>query len=831
MRTKANKLLISSAIFTALFGSALISATALAQESEGLILEEILVTAQKRSESLSEVPIAISVFSSESIDQTGVQELRDLTEYIPNVTITQGTDFGAQINIRGVGANARNIGFDSRVGVYLDGVYLGQGPALNQDLVDLEQIEVLRGPQGTLFGKNTVAGAINMISTKPSDQFEGNVTANVYNMDGLELKAMINIPMGDTVAARISYSDRTRDGFIKNIYEPSHVPQTFYFPHPQAGIIPLSFPLPTPFCSVLGAPPIPGFCSAVGPDEAPVTNKLYNNVDTQSYRAQLRITPNDKLDINIAVDGLESDRIMVNSEPFTDTFGSTIDHFAPKRNEVSYSETSWETREIFGANLNIDYAMDNGHSLRSITAYRNTEMVHFHDTDTSAIDFLYIDYRDEYKQTTQEFQWISPDDAAFKYVAGLYYYNQDSSSTRDAVTGNSGWLFGAPNTFGGGAYSAGEVETDSWAVFLNGSYDFDDRWTLGFGFRYSDETKDVVYHLDGTRSGAFGIGSTPPQGYIDSDTYTNFAPLLTLGYAMGDNTNIYAKFSTGFKSGGFNVDYVKQIDLASGIEFDEETVEAFELGLKSTFLDGRFQLNSAAFIANYEDYQVNQFFDLGFDEATGAQLTSIRITNAAEVDTSGLEFEATFNVTNSLTLNATLGLLDAEFADFPGGTSVDIPDPEGGEPITVPVNAKGNELPLAPSVSGSFGFQHYTTFSAVDLLVRLDVIYTGSYYTTIANEKERNLTGLAPTTLFFDLPNYGIPNTIDYGYVDSFTTLNGRIGLISNSGTWEVSIWGRNLTDEFVYVDMFRDFFGSLSGVANLPRTYGIEATWHFGAN
>jgi len=130
----------------------------MAQEAEDFAIEEILVTAQKRSETLQEVPIAISVFSADMIDNSQVKELRDLSEYIPNVNISQGTDFGARIQIRGVGANSRNIGFDSRVGVYLDGVYLGQGPALNQDLVDLEQIEVLRGPQGTLFGKNTVAG-------------------------------------------------------------------------------------------------------------------------------------------------------------------------------------------------------------------------------------------------------------------------------------------------------------------------------------------------------------------------------------------------------------------------------------------------------------------------------------------------------------------------------------------------------------------------------------------------------------------------------------------------------------------------------------------------
>ena len=823
MRIKANRLMISAAISTALFGSALVSVTAMAQEAEDFAIEEILVTAQKRSETLQEVPIAISVFSSDSIDQTGVMELRDLTEYIPNVTITQGTDFGAQINIRGVGANSRNIGFDSRVGVYLDGVYLGQGPALNQDLVDLEQIEVLRGPQGTLFGKNTVAGAVNMISVKPTQEFEGSVTANVFNYDGLELKGMINFPMGDIVSARVSLSHRERDGFVKNVYEPEHVPGTITLP--VAGFPTFPLPLAPPVCMAAFGIPTPPGCAALGPDVQPNTKPLMNNVDTDSYRAQLRITPNEKLDINIAVDGLESERIMVNGEPFTDTFGSTIDRFAPEALEVSFSEDSWETRDIFGTNLNIDYALNNGHSFRSITAYRDTEMIHHNDTDASAIDFLFIDYTDDYQQTTQEFQWISPDEGKLKYVAGFYYYNQDSTTIRDAQTGNGGWLFGAFK--GGGAFNRGDVETNSWALFLNASYDFNEQWTLGLGFRYSDETKDVVWHLDGSRSGAFGIGSTEPGGYIDSDTYTNFAPMISLGYALGDNTNIYGKYSTGFKSGGFNLDYITQADLDAGIIFDEETVDSYELGLKSTFLDGRLQFNAAAFIANYQDYQVNQFFDLGFDEETGAQLTSIRITNAAEVDTSGLEFELTYNVTANLTLNATLGLLDATFADFPGGTSEEVPD-DSGNPVKVPVNAKGNELPLAPSVNGTFGFQHYTHFSSMDLLLRLDVIYTGDYFTTIENETERNLTGLAPTTFLFDPGSFGIPHTIDYGHVDSFTTLNGRIGLISNSGKWEAYLWGRNLTDEFTYVDYFRDFFGSLSGVPLMPRTYGIEATYHF---
>lgn len=816
------KILGSKLLISVVLGSAFIATSVMAQEDS--VVEEILVTAQKRAESLNEVPIAISVFGAETIDQTGVQELRDLSEYIPNVTFSQNTEFQSAITIRGVGANSRNIGFDSRVGVYLDGVYLGQGPALNQDLVDLDHIEVLRGPQGTLFGKNTVAGAVSLISTKPDGDLSADVTANVFNYNGLEVKGVANIPLSDTVSVRVSASHRERDGYVDNVWDPSHVPSTGNF---VIGGTPF---FGVPLCDTLGGA-TPAGCAAgpVGPNTAPNTSTKLNNVDTQSWRAQLRIQPSDKLDINFAIDGLESDNNPLLGAALTDTFGSTVDRFAPELLDVSFSEDTWTRRDIFGANLNIDYALDNGFSIRSITAYRDTEINYHNDTDASALDFLYIDYTDAYEQTTQEFQLISPDDAAFKYVAGLYYYNQDGTTIRDAVTGNAGWLFGMLP--GDGAFNWGNVETDSWAVFLNGSYDFTDQWRLGFGFRYSDETKDVVYHLDGTRSGVFGIGTTPPGGYVDSQSYTNFSPTVNLNYALSDNTNLYASYSTGFKSGGFNLDYITQADLDAGITFNDETVDSFELGLKGSAMDRRLSFNIAAFLANYDDYQVNQFFDLGFDPVTGTQLTSIRISNAAKVETTGLEIEAAFSATDSLTFSASMGLMDATFDDFPGGTSIAVPDP--GVPGGIrrdPVNAAGNRLPSATEFNATFGIQHYTRIDGLDadLLIRVDALHTGDYFTTIENESTRDLTGAHGATFTFDIGSYLVPNTVNYGHVDAITTLNARIGLIDANDAWEVYLWGRNISDEGEYIDYFRDFFGSLSGTPMTPRTYGIEASYHF---
>ena len=804
---KQNKLLVSIAVSMALYGTNLAAEEAQAEEEESNV---VIVTAQKRSERVTEVPIAISVFPQETIDQTGIQELREIGDFIPNMVVTQGTDFNSRILIRGVGAPSRNIGFDSRVGVYLDGVYLGQGPSVNQDLVDLERVEVLRGPQGTLFGKNTVAGAVSLVSAKPSGEFEGKGTVNVGNFNALEAKLSVDFALSDQVSAKIAASTRTRDGYIKNVYTEGQLPTTMNTVVDGTPIfgIPLPFPIET--------------------ENPPNTSDEINNQDTQSYRAQLRIQPNDNLDINIALDGLQSERMPVLGVPLTTTFGDTPYHFADVENdEVNWSFQGREKRDISGVNVNIDYDLGNEFSLRSITAFRDTEIIYQNDTDYSPLDFLWLYYQDNYDQTTQEFQLISPDDADFKYVVGVYYYKQDAETIRDAIGGHAAGFFGIP--YLGGAFNDGTVDTESTAFYISGSYQFNEQWKLGFGARQSEETKDVVWNLDGTTSGAFGIGTTPAGGLIDSRSDSAFSPAVSLNWAVTENTNTYIKASTGFKSGGFNLDFISPLDLEQGIEFDKETVTSYELGLKTTLLDDRLSINMAYFNATYDDYQVNQFVDLGFDPVTGTQLTSIQITNAAEVDTSGFEFEAMFSVNDELSINGSLGFLDAEFADFPGGTTVINDDGS-----TSFINAAGNSLPGAADFNAAIGIQYYANLDSIgtDLLLRLDATHTSDYYTTTQNEETRVLPGTHPLTFVLDLPHsaaVGAPaTTIDYGHIDAATIMSGRIGFISQEGSWEVYLWGRNLTDEDAAVDSFREFFGTLVETPRQPRTYGVEVVYNF---
>ena len=789
---------------------------------EDFIIEDIIVTATKRSERMKDVPISMSALGAQQLEQTGVRDLKSIAEYIPNLQISQGNDFRSTVTIRGVGAQSRNIGFDARVGVYVDGVYMGQSPSLNQELLDLERVEVLRGPQGTLFGKNTVAGAINLVTKKPNEELSGQVSVDFGNLNYREFKGMVNIPISDNVFSKFTISKADRDGYIQNTFTGSDLMQ----------------------------------------------------VDNIAYRAQLRIQASDQLEINASFDGLNSEALILVGEPLTDTFAFGTVPFEPGERTVYFDKDPDDKRDVYGGHLDLNYEMDNGHTIKSITGYRDTKAVYTNQTDYSPIDIITIGFSDRYKQFSQELQFISPNDQKFTYMAGLYYYNQKADTRKDAFIGEDFFdgyfsVFGVPGPlqetvrqtlgFGLPGQSAtsnfGQVTTKSYAAYFNGTYEVTDKFKIGFGMRYSIEDKDVNWTSDGRASGtplaipdpfvnlpgtdgnpigsilnldsvtdvalyspgaaaqlspfiqlnalAFNIGSTGsdplnPSPLINDRQDKFFAPSVNLMYAVTDDINIYAKYSSGYKSGGFNLDFINAEELAAnaGLEFGKETVDSFEIGFKGSFMDNRIQLNMAGFIANYDDYQVNQFVDLG-----GGR-TSIRITNAAKVSTKGIEIEATWYATEALTFTGSLGVLDAVFDEFLEGGA-------GGTDVS------GNRLPNATTFNGSFSAQYYHELEGLDadLLLRVDLTHRSGYFTTVNNDTS------APLRL---------GGTVPFDSIDSITMINARVGLISNEAGWEVYLWGKNLTDQRKYVDDLRDFFGTIARFPNLPRTYGIEAVFNF---
>lgn len=377
-------------------------------------------------------------------------------------------------------------------------------------------------------------------------------------------------------------------------------------------------------------------------------------------------------------------------------------------------------------------------------------------------------------------------------MAGLYLYRQEGESMRQIGSSELGaMLFGTNPDLP--TRTDGSVDTRSVAAFMNGSYDLGERWKLGFGFRYSREDKEVDWNIDGRGSGAF---NTATGTVVDDRSESNFSPTLNLNYAFSPDINGYVKYSSGYKSGGFNLDFVSENDLDAGLEFDTETVDAYEIGLKGSLWNRSLGFSLAAFRADYSDYQVNQFIDLG-----GGR-TAISIRNAAEVETQGLEAEFTYRPTDNLTLTAALGLLDAEFAAYPGGGA-------GGADVS------GNKLPGVSDYSVNLGVQYYHPLPALgaELLARLDYAYRDDYYNTADNERSRTLlTG----------------DTVQYGWVDGYGLVNGRLGLQSDSDTWSTALWVRNLTDEEYLTHTTRDFFGTLVHFAGTPRTYGIDFNYRY---
>lgn len=707
--------------------------------SQGLYLEEVVVTAQKRTQNLTDVPIAISSIGAGKIESTASRQLADLAEHIPNLAIDSNNGLSSAVAIRGVGSSSRNIGFDGRVGVYIDGVYMGQSPALNQQLMDLERVEVLRGPQGALFGKNTVAGAIHLITEKPGDESHLELGVQAGNHGSRQLTLNGNVSINEQSALKGSVAVLKRDGFTTNTFDGADV----------------------------------------------------GNVNSQSMRLQYRLDLNENIEMLFSADAMEVDQNSIFNGGFalTDSFGTSQISKASDR-LVNVNVLPTDERSIGGVSAAVTYNLGNEFELRSLTSWRSTKAKLRNDVDYSPYDLLSSTFDDEYKQTTQEFQLISPSGGIIEYIVGLYYYQQDASSERNALPGTlapfAGWPT-APVT------TIGEVDTQSLALYSNVEIRLSEGVRAGVGFRLAREAKKVDWRIDGSASGIFFIGNGQVN---DSRNDTDFSPSLSLSYDLSDEITAYIRYAEGYKSGGYNLDYVTQADLSAGIEFDKEEVKNLELGMKGTLFDGRARFSAAIFRADYDDYQVNQFLDLG----NGA--TSISIRNAAEVETSGLELELEIKLTQSLSISTAMALLSADFSKFP----------DGGGPG---VDLSSNRLAGAAEKQASMALSYVVPIEVLSANFQVDLSanYNGDYFT--------NATNVRAATL-------GDGSTLAYGFVDSYSLVNLRLTLLDQMDAWSFSLWSKNLLDKEYVNDTGRDFLNTYNVGLGNPRTFGVEAAYKF---
>jgi len=727
-------------------------------------IEIIMVTAQKRVQRIIDVPTSIVSVNTDAIEKSGSQQLGDIEDLVPNLTIEDQNSLNNSIAIRGVGAHSRNISFDTRVGVYLDGVYLGQSPGLNQDLMDIQRVEVLRGPQGSLFGKNTVAGAINILTKRPHDTFEGKVKARIGNYNAQQFTGFVNAPLADDIFFKVSANSNKRDGYIENL-------------HPDALI-------------------------DIG------------NKNSTNYRAQLLVESFANLELLLTVDGANADEAPFFGEHVTNAVGS-----APVEAEAAPIRTTYtnvvptEDRSASGISLEAIYELESGASVKSITAKRNTELGTRTDLDYSSLDFFELDYFDEYDQFTQEFQYTSPNNDTFEYIVGAYYYQQEAYTNRAAIPGNRAVVTGvldatlfAPTlaafgltTFVGTPFESqypqtvsneGIIDTKSYALFSNFTYKFGEDWQVGLGLRWGKETKTADWSVDGSISGAFNIATAD---YNNEKSDNNFLPSLSLNYDVNSNLVAYARIATGSKSGGFNLDFVTE-DQIEALEFDKETSTNFELGLKGYSNDGSLRYSITAFTTEYDDYQQSQFVDIGDGK------TILSISNAATVKTSGVELELSADITDNFTVGFSAGLLSAKFDTFVNGGTADDPD------------VSGKRLPNSAEFEAVLSLDYSAEFGEGTWFAHTDLSYTGDMFTTPNNVKTHYMAATG--------------TDVEFGYLPSRTLLNASVGV--NFDTWSMSLWARNLADSDNATWSRRQFFGGIDYSYGAPRTVGIEATYKF---
>jgi iron complex outermembrane recepter protein len=748
-------------------------------------LEEVIVTAQKREQSLQEAPIAMSAFTQSTLEEMKVTNIEGIAGKAPNVIVvpTVGGSVNAGINIRGASSTVNNLSRDAAVGVYLDGVPIAKASGAIFDVADLERIEVLRGPQGTLYGKNTIGGAINLITAQPTGEFGGKVTAT-YGSENLRvLRTHIDTPsVGESgegagkVAAKISYFRKLRDGFIEND-DPS--------------------------------------------------SEDFDNQDQWSTRLALNWELNDKFSADYAYDRFELDQrptalqvVEVGSYGNLPLFGPIVrDAYSDDREDSISNDASLQSDvAIEGHTLSLNY--DIGElgwlgdvAIKYIGGYRTLDTESQTDFDGTSADFSRFGLYNDFEQTTHELQWVGESDS-ISYVVGAFYYEDEWST--DNPRWNGQILRGMDGVF---ETNQRDAVDDSTAAFGQLDWRANDWLELTFGLRWTRETKDVnrLRVTDGLKRGT-SQATTPTSGVFVRDalgnavfdgsgnyqalnakkTFSEVTPMFVSTFHLSQDINVYAKYATGFKSGGYNDVASTNAEFLQG--FDAETMKTYELGLKSLWFKNRVQLNAAVFYNDYEDYQA----DVYVPEALG-----IGVQNAAQAASSGVEIEFSALLTDDLEFTLNYGYLDFKFDEY---LTPDNNDLNGNGDTTEVIDVKGDRVvPYNMRHNISSGLRYSRDVGFGTALARIDYMFRDRHY-------------------FSGDPNSSLEP-------EQYGLWNARVGLddipLGDDRSLSIDLWCKNLFDKEYIVSglVFQGTYPAKAmgvGTFGDPRSVGVDVKLEF---
>ena len=777
-----------------------VAVSAIALTTNAATLEEIVVTAQQRAESLQDVPVSVAAVTAKKISDSGIVDLQGLSELVPNFSINE-TGISTTVTIRGISSGI-NSGFEQSVGMYNDGIFYGRDQLARVPMIDMERVEVLRGPQGILFGKNSIAGAVSQISAKPTDEFEGSVTA-LYEPDHGEtdLRMVLSGPLTDNLSGRLAVMTRELDGYVKN--------------------------------------------TELGVDE--------QNEDEQVVRATLRWDVNDSVTATLKSSQSTFDVLGRNMEVYQsfghlEALNSVYNSpTAPwsvdtELNYIADNNGHFSNNEVNNSTLTVDWDLE-GLTLTSVTGYVDYEFTESCDCDFTGAPVFDAGRQEEYQQLSQEFRLTSDLGSSFDYIAGLFFQDTDLTYADQiqlpdpTVVNTALGLLGAgalqPFAPGSSTDRTFNQEGEVIALFAQGTWSVSEALRLTVGGRYTEEKKDANRQQRHKANATFGgqympaVTADPVSGAYNVlygifaiEAYdqingklddSSFSPVVTMEWDANPDTMVYATWTKGYKSGGFDArsnghpDASVNNGLKSGAaitgswEFANEEATSVELGSKMSLADGAAELSVAWYMTDYNDLQVSQFDGtLGFN-----------VTNAGEAKVQGIEADGRWALTDNITLTGSVAYLDFNYEKFPNSQCYFQQEDTDGDKLC---DAGGKRKEFTPELQANLGAAWASEMSnGLELNASLDVSFMDEYLYA-ANLDPRSKQ-------------------------DAYSMVNARIALAGSEGAWELALLGRNLTDETVInFGGNTPLGGTLTGGAgnsyyafvNRPRNIALQVNYSF---
>lgn len=708
-----------------------------AQVTDTGTLGEVTVTARKVEENLQETPIAITAFTGGALEERQIFTTARLDQVVPNLQFADnaplaGNNSSSQVFIRGIGQTDPTSTVDPGVGLYIDDVYIGNAVGGTMTLRDIASVQVLRGPQGTLFGRNTVGGAILLTTTEPGDEFGGTVRAGFGSDSLLDGFLALDAPFSDTFKARFSFGIRQQDGYVnrtdgtdigdtdtytamgKFVWTPGErVKATLGFDYTQAD----ENGSPLVFSVINEAATFPRVASA----DAGCPGFTDINGDGRPDFNSLPAVP------QVADDRCAND----------------LQNRGPYGNNGAFPLES--KLDNWGGYLTLRFDLSDALIFKSISSYRGISWEGIRDADNTPLTILHTDYDVDGWQWSQELQ-LTLQSESLTGVVGLYYFEQASDDivTVELNPPPPGIQRDSDNN---------EVDNKSWALFTQWTYNFNDRLGLTAGGRYTEDEK-------GARPDQFdfatpNVKQVPVQWY--RDTFTSFTPSASITYRWSDDAMTYLSYAEGFKGGGWNSHFnavLTQPQVNALLKFDQEEAETIELGFKLDLAGNTFRLNGAVFTADYTDMQVTYRGPLPAGVAPF-------LTNAGKASIDGVELEATWIPTAEWLIEGSIGYLDATIDELDAKPLLILP----------PGLVAGNVLPFAPEWQGHLGIAYSAHAGRIVVTPRLDVSYQD--------------------TTYFDATN-----TPEIAQLDDVTVVNASLVFQPDNANWRVTLAVNNATDE-----------------------------------